>query len=294
MTKLIVKNRGVLAGNLGLAVALSTGCSSSMQASHDPPRPRVAAASDGNGWRATFPAELIHVALKSAAAYTRGEVTLNLDSSTPLTSLPNATGAWTVQPNTVDPFQGRVVFQDSVPGVIANPTSREQPYLRTNGTIAAVLTVNQELTDVRISAKVNATGGPAGGGTSSRQGAMLRWNGANEYITCFVDFGTNQVYLYAARSAFEFETLGTQPAALDNRKTYRVNFEVRGQDNHCTVYDGTAVVADTGTISDARIPASGIAGVMFELSQGKPEVPLEGSASEIESVSLLGPVVPPR
>jgi hypothetical protein len=283
MAKLDVKNGGALVVSLGLALALGTGCAPrASNRGADPP-----AITAPSGWRATFPANLTHVALRSAAAYTPGAVTLNLDSATPLTSLPNQTGAWAVQPNQADPFRGRIVFQDSVPGLTPNPRSREQPYTRSGGSITAAITVTQEMTDARISAMVNVTGGPGGRGSSSRQGPMLRWNGANEYITCFVDFGTNQVYLYAARSAFEFDTLGTQTVTLDNRKSYRVNFEVRGQGGRCQVFDGTTVVADTGVITDARIPASGSAGILFELSQGRPDAPLEGSASEIESVALL-------
>jgi hypothetical protein len=285
MAKLDVKNGGTLAVSLGLALALGTGCAP--RASNrgvDPP-----AITGPGGWRATFPANLTHVALRSAAAYTPGAVTLSLDSATPLTSLPNRTGAWAVQPNQADPFRGHVVFQDSVPGLSANPANREQPFTRRNGSITAAITVIQEMIDARISVKVNVTGGPAGRGSSSRQGPMLRWNGANEYIACFVDFGTNEVYLWAARNAFEFDTLGRQTVALDNTKSYRVDFEVRGRASHCKVDDGTTVVADTGEIVDARIPAQGSAGVLFELSQGKPDVPLEGSASEIESVPLPGP-----
>jgi hypothetical protein len=285
MTKLDVKNWGPLVAILGLALALGTGCpgpGSNQATGPTTAGPAIAA----GGWRATFPEDLTHVSLKSAAAYSRGAVPLRLDSQTPLTSLPNQTAAWAVQPNPTDPFRGRVVFQDTVPGLVVDPANREQPFVRKEGTIAASVTVPAELGDARVSVRVNVTGGPAGRGSASRQGPMLRWNGSNEYISCFVDFGTNEVYLWAARSAYQYATLGKKSVTLDSKKSYRVQFEVSGQKCQCQVFDDATVVADTGVVVDAKIPAKGSAGVLFELSQGRPDVPLEGSASEIETVAL--------
>lgn len=282
-----MKHGSALVG-VGLVIALGAGCARGNGTRAK--GPTVIASS--TGWKATFPEDLTHVALKSAAGYPSGEVAVNLDSSTPLTSLPNQTGQWIVQANKADPFRGRVVFQDTVPALASDPTNREQPFIRKDGTIAAVLTVNQELVDARVTARMNATGGPEGKGSFSRQGAMLRWNGANEYSTCFIDFGLNQVYLFAARNAFEYETLGKQSVELDNTKSYRVDYEVRGQASRCRVFDGDKVVADTGSIVDAKMPARGSSGILFELSQGKPDVPLEGSASEIESAALVSTTGP--
>jgi hypothetical protein len=276
-------------GVLGLALALGTGCAGqTANQTRDPASPEGAPSvlATTTGWRATFPVNLNHVALRSAAGYRPGGVGLNLDSATPVNVLPNQTGVWSVQANRADPFRGRVMFQDTVPGLVANPNNREQPFLRKEGTITASITVPQEMGDARVTVRVNVTGGPGGGGSSSRQGPMLRWNGANEYISCFVDFASNEVYLWAARSAFEFETLGRKPVQLDNKKSYRVDFEVRGQQGQCKVFDEATLVADTGVVVDPKMPAKGSTGVLFELSQGKLDAPLEGSASEIESVAL--------
>jgi hypothetical protein len=273
-----MNNLGILLGSAGLAVAIA-GCPGPGANQGTGPTGSLA------GWKATFPTALKHVALKSAAAYDSGGVTLHFDSSTPLNSLPNETGTWSVQPNPADPFRGSVVFQDSVPGLVANPGNREQPFTRKEGTIAAVITVNQEMADSRASLRVNVTGGPRGAGSTSRQGPMLRWNGANEYVTCFVDFGANEFYMWVAHNAFQYDTVGKQSVAFDNKKSYHVEFQVRGQQGQCKVLDEGKVLADTGLVA-LKIPARGSAGVMFELSQGKLDAPLEGSASEIESTAL--------
>jgi hypothetical protein len=279
MTRTNMKKSGILLGSAALAVAIA-GCPGPGANQGTGPTTLVTA-----GWKATFPTELKHVALKSAAAYDSGGITLQFDSSTPLNSLPNQTGAWSVQPNASDPFRGRVVFQDSVPGLAANPGNREQPFTRKEGTIAAVITVNQEMGDSRARVRVNVTGGPRGAGSTSRQGPMLRWNGANEYVTCFIDFATSELYLWVAHNAFQYDTVGKQRVAIDAKKSYHVEFEVRGQEGQCKALDEGKVLADTGRVA-LKIPARGSAGVMFELSQGKLDAPLEGSASEIESAAL--------
>jgi hypothetical protein len=282
MTKLDLKNRISLVGSLGLALALGTGCPGPAAQTRD-----TAVVDSAPGWRATFPSELVHVSLKSAAAYMPGATPLNLDSISPSNSSPNATGVWTVQPNKQDPFRGRVIFQDPVPGIVTNPTAKQQPFLRKEGSISASITVPREMVDARMSVKVNVTGGPAGKGSFSRQGPMLRWTGGTEYMSCLVDFATSEVFLWAGRNEFKYETLGKQSAALDNKKSYRVDLEVRGQQVQCKVFDeATKMVADTGTIVDAKMPAKGSSGVLFELSQGKLDSPLEGSASEIETAAL--------
>jgi len=247
--------------------------------------PAAAPAQVKPGWKATFPAEYKHVALESAGAYTAGSVTLNLDSLGANMMEPNTTGKWTIVPDAREPSKGRLIYRDPVSGVkMRGPNDIPE---RLGGTLASMATVNQVLGDTKVSTMVNVTGGPDGKGSLSRQGPMLRWNGSTQYLACFVDFAMGTTYLWAGRTAVTYETLGKAVPikGFANTKPYRVELTMIGQTARCQVFDGQALVADSGEIQEPKTPARGVAGVLLEISLKKPEQPLEGSFSEISAVT---------
>jgi hypothetical protein len=237
------------------------------------------------GWQATFPKEHVQISLESAGAYTGGLVTVNLDSLGANMMEPNTTGKWTVVPNLKEPAKGQLIYRDPVPGLkMRGPTEVPE---RKNGTLAAMATVNHVLGPTKATATVNVTGGPDGKGSVSRQGPMVRWNGATQFMTCFVDFSEGTTYLWAGRSAIEYQPLGKAIPikGFANTKPYRVELTMIGPVARCQVFDGKDLVADTGDFKDDATPPKGVAGVLVEITPTKPEQALEGSFSEFSAVT---------
>ena len=255
----------------------------------------------GQGWEANFDTS---ARVNAEGPYeTNGGVIWILESFSPLELEPSGTANFvaTSRPDptrkSLLPNEGRLRFSDSRPGLIQNPEAKgdDPVFLRADGSITAMGWVDQEFTDLAVSADVNVEGGADGNGSFSRQGVMARWDKSNNFYWFFVDFAKGE---YAIWRTSYFGQQKTLPGSLgkiedfDNTKRYHLEFELRGADLRGRVYDrsepGTRgkLVGDTGTIVDKDPQYRGVSGVLAELSQAAPFVPLEGSFSMVQSKSL--------
>lgn len=263
--------------------------------------PLSAMAQRGQGWETSFSTS---ADVRAEGVYeTPTNVIWILESFSPLELEPSETANF-IATSRVDPRrkslrpnEGRLKFRDSRQGLMPNPDSSEgEPfYRRADGSITALAWVDQEFGDVAVSGDINVDGGADGKGSFSRQGVMARWDKANNFYWFFVDFGAGE---YAIWRTTYFGKQRTLPGSrgkvegFDNTKRYHLEFELQGDELRGRVYDRNEpgsrgkLVGDTGTITDKDPHYRGVSGVLTELSLEAPYVPLEGSYTNVQSVSL--------
>jgi len=242
----------------------------------------------GRGWREDFPT---NANIRAAGEYD-GEQVWELESFSALELEPSESATFRIF---LGAGEREMVVDETKPGLIPNEDGGEPFFKRGEGAISALGWVETPFADVRVSADVNTEGGPQGKGAESRQGVIARWNEGNSYYWYYIDFSTGKYEILRSEGLGIFEpflkSVG-EVEGFDNRKPYRVLFEVLGGTLWGRVYDVDrngklgGLVGDTGKITDPEPLRDGISGVLTELALGAPFTPLEGSFARVSSVPI--------
>jgi hypothetical protein len=239
-------------------------------------------------WSAEFPEPFQPGERASVGSYNRGPVVVNFESLSPLLIEPPPSAAWRVL--TDDARRGHVVFRDEKPGLVPNPDPRAQPfYKRAEGAISALAWVDRDFLDVRVSVRVNTSGGVEGRGAYSRQGPMARWDKGSNFVWCAVNFGAGTVSIVRAQHFGIIKDIPRSERKIEgfaSTKAYDVRLDAVGRTLRCQVLEEGRVVADTA-VRDPVNSNRGVAGVLFELALQKTFEPLEGSFTKLSAVDLV-------
>lgn len=238
------------------------------------------------GWRTRM---ADRTTIKAAGEY-KDEVTIHLESFSPVCLEPSTSASFV--PRQLG-NKNILVFADTRPGLVKNPTPPPF-YSRAEGAISGLGWVDQRFENVKVAGEINATGGPGGKGSSSRQGLLARWDQGNNFYWFHVDF-TNGTYGIMRSRFFGVmdPLLGSEGKIANFRNTdsFYLEFDLRGDTLQGAISlvakDGSRKeVAKVGPVKDPEPHMSGVSGFLVELSLTRPFVPLEGSMANLTSEPL--------
>jgi tetratricopeptide (TPR) repeat protein len=305
----LVLARLVLAFSLLLILLLPAGSSGQPQKppatkppAAKPPARRPAAAGETGphgGWHVKLDKD---ATIRAAGEYDTN-VAVELESFSALTLEPSSTSKYEVftipdvpavlgqeEAARVRGPRRQLVFQDSRPGLKANPDKTATPFFtRAEGAISALSWVQGQFGDVRVSGIVNTEHGPNGKGAQSRMGLMARWDAGNNYYWFLLNFASGEFSILRSRYFGVFETLPKSVgkiANFRNTKAYRMEFDLVGDTLQGKVFDQKKLVGDTGKIKDPDPQRFGMSGFLTELAIEAPYAPLEGSVTDLASIAL--------